>query len=82
LFLVETLNKNYLNVSLAEKKINGLKLISYFKLTVNSIKPFGLFKLIVFELILNLKAFIILIIFYTILTKVVHITNVEEYRNN
>lgn len=69
-------------MSHSEKKINGLKLISYFKLTVNSIKPFGLFKLIVFELILNLKIFIVLIIFYTILTQVVHIINVEGYRNN
>lgn len=69
-------------MSHSEKKINGLKLISYIKLTVNSIKPFGLFKLIVFELILNLKIFIVLIIFYTILTQVVHIINVERYRNN
>lgn len=69
-------------MSHSEKKINGLKLISYFKLTVNSIKPFGLFKLIVFELILNLKIFIVLIIFYTILTQVVHIINVVHIRNN
>lgn len=69
-------------MSHSEKKINDLKLISYIKLTVNSIKPFGLFKLIVFELILNLKIFIVLIIFYTILTQVVHIINVERYRNN
>lgn len=45
------------------KKINAVKLISFFKLIVNSIKPFGLFKLIVFELILNSEVFIILIIF-------------------
>lgn len=82
MFLVEILNKNYLNVLFVEKKINGLKLILYFKFIVNLIKFFGFFKLIVFEFILNLKVFIILIIFYIIFIKVVYIINVEEYRNN
>lgn len=45
------------------KKNQCFKINFIFKLTVNSIKPFGLFKLIVFELILNSNVFIILIIF-------------------